>query len=134
MLRYAYLWRAEFVREQEEGRKDRPCAVVLAAPKATGGTQVYLLPITHTPPDAATSAIEIPPKVKLHLGLDHERSWIVLDEINDFLWPGFDLRPVPGSNPPRITYGVLPPRFFDRVKTAFLELAKARRVKRTPRE
>jgi hypothetical protein len=30
-------------------------------------------------------------------------------------------------------YGILPPRFFDTVRNAFLALAQARRVKRTPR-
>jgi hypothetical protein len=27
--------------------------------------------------------------------------------------PGYDLRPVPGAQPERIEYGILPPRFFD---------------------
>jgi hypothetical protein len=43
--------------------------------------------------------------VKRHLGLDGERSWIVLDEINDFIWPGHDLRPVPGASS-RIDHGI----------------------------
>jgi hypothetical protein len=78
-------------------------------------------------------AIEIPVRVKQHLGLDDERSWIVLDEINDFLWPGYDLRPIPGSKPERMEYGILPPRFFDHVREAFVALARARRLKPTPR-
>jgi hypothetical protein len=98
-----------------------------------GGTRVYVLPVTHTPPIDPSLAIEIPSRVKEHLRLDQERSWIVLDEINDFLWPGYDLRPVPGSQPARVEYGVLPPRFFDKVRTAFLALAQARRVKHVPR-
>ena len=133
VLRYAFLWRRELDAGQDESRKDRPCTVIIAAPAVTGGTQVYVLPVTHAPPSDPSLAIEIPPRVKQHLGLDGERSWIVLDEINDFLWPGYDLRPVPGSQPARIDYGFLPPRFFDRVRTAFLALAQARRVKRTPR-
>jgi hypothetical protein len=133
VLRYVFLWRGEFEAGRDEGRKDRPCAVIIAAPAVTGGTQVYVLPVTHTPPSDPKAAIEIPPRVKQHLGLDDERSWIVLDEINDFLWPGYDLRPVPGSKPARMEYGVLPPRFFDQVRTAFMALAHARRVKRTPR-
>jgi hypothetical protein len=134
VLRYAFLWRAEFEGGQDEGRKDRPCTVVVAAPELAGETRVYVLPVTHTPPSDPSLAMEIPVRVKQHLGLDDERSWIVLDEINDFLWPGYDLRPVPGSKPERIEYGILPPRFFDRVRTAFLALAEVRRVKRTPRE
>ena len=134
VIRYAYLWRREFDQGQEEGRKDRPCAVVLAAPVAEGGTRVYVLPITHTAPSRPSLAVEIPPRVKQHLRLDGERSWIVLDEINDFLWPGYDIRPVPGSDPARIDYGVLPPRFLDAVRTTFLELARQRRVRRTQRD
>ena len=133
VLRYAFLWRQEFEQGLEEGRKDRPCTVILAAPATAGGTQVYVLPVTHTPPGDPSLAIEIPPRVKLHLRLDHERSWIVLDEVNDFLWPGYDLRPVPGSQPARTDYGVLPPRFFDTVRAAFLALAQERRVKQVPR-
>ena len=30
IIRYAYLWRSEAFQGEEEGRKDRPCAVVLA--------------------------------------------------------------------------------------------------------
>lgn len=133
VLRYAFLWRQEFDARREEARKDRPCTVILTAPATAGGMQVYVLPVTHTPPSAPSLAIEIPRRVKQHLRLDDERSWIVLDEINDFLWPGYDLRPVPGSQPARMDYGVLPPRFFDTVRTAFLALARARRVKRVPR-
>ena len=107
--------------------------MIIAAPAVSGGTQVYVLPVTHTASDDPSLAMEIPLRVKQHLGLDEERSWIVLDKINDFLWPGYDLRPIPGSEPTRMDYGVLPPRFFDRVRTAFLALAQARRVKRTPR-
>jgi mRNA-degrading endonuclease toxin of MazEF toxin-antitoxin module len=133
VIRYAYLWRREFDSRREEGRKDRPCAVVLAAPAKSDGLRVYVLPVTHTAPNDPDLAIEIPRRVKQHLRLDDERSWIVLDEINDFLWPGFDLRPVPGSQPTRVNYGVLPPRFFDRVRGAFLALARERKVKRVPR-
>ncbi|MGH7016576.1 MAG: hypothetical protein ACRED8_05765 [Caulobacteraceae bacterium] len=133
VLRYAFLWRGEFDLGRSEGRKDRPCAIILAASDAAGGTQVYVLPLTHGAPADPSLAVEIPRRVKRRLRLDEERSWILLDEINDFLWPGYDLRPIPGSQPPRIDYGVLPPRFFDVVRTAFLSLAAQRRVKRVPR-
>ncbi len=133
VLRYAFLWRTEFEAGQDEGRKDRPCTVVVAAPALAGETRVYVLPVTHTPPSDPSLAIEIPVRVNQHLGLDDERSWIVLDEIIDFLWPGYDLRPIPGSKPERMECGVLPPRFFDQVREAFVALARARRLKPTPR-
>jgi hypothetical protein len=49
--------------------------------------------------------------VKRHLGLDDDRSWVILDEVNEFAWPGFDLRPLPGSRD-RFAYGFLPPWLF----------------------
>jgi hypothetical protein len=133
VLQYAFLWRREFEAGQDEGRKDRPCTVVLATPSVLGGLQVYVLPVTHSPPSDPSVAMEIPQRIKAQLGLDGERSWIILDEVNDFFWPGFDLRAVPGAGPARVDYGVLPPRFFDEVRAAFLTLARRRVLKRSPR-
>lgn len=74
VIRYSYLWKAEQRREQEEGVKDRPCAVVLTTTTEDGAQSVVVLPITHTPPQDALSAIEVPAAVKRRLGLDDERS------------------------------------------------------------
>jgi hypothetical protein len=42
------------------------------------------------------------------MGLDAGRSWVVVSEVNRFVWPGVDLRPVPGKG--SYDYGVvLPP-------------------------
>ena len=134
VIRYAFLWRDEFGAGRSEGRKDRPCAIILAAPATTGGTRVYVLPITHTAPAEPAVGVEIPDRVRRHLGLDDARSWIVLDEFNDFIWPGHALRSIPAVKPARFAYGVLPPRFFDQVREAFLNLAKIRRPRRVPRD
>jgi mRNA-degrading endonuclease toxin of MazEF toxin-antitoxin module len=54
VIPYAYLWRYEHRKGQEEGRKTRPCVIVLAAEnQADGTTRVTVAPITHTPPDKA---------------------------------------------------------------------------------
>jgi hypothetical protein len=91
---------------------------VLAARQQRGDlTEVTVLPITHRSPENPDWAIEIPLPVKRHLGLDDARSWIVIAEGNDFLWPGYDIRKVPGAD--RYDYGFLPPRFFERVIKAF---------------
>lgn len=63
----------------------------------TDGTRVTVLPITHTPPEDPSVCVEIPAETKNRLGLDSEPSWIVLSEGNEFMWPGPDLRPVPGA-------------------------------------
>ena len=47
----------------------------------------------HAPPDREGDAIEIPLETKKRLGLDSERSWIMITEANEFVWPGPDLRP-----------------------------------------
>jgi hypothetical protein len=57
------------------------------------------------------SAFRLPSAVCRHLGLDDEPSWVVVDEINEFTWPGYDLRPVPGR-PGHYSYGFLPPKLL----------------------
>ena len=136
VIRYSYLWQSEFVSGREEGVKDRPAAIVAAIVNATDGKKrVLVLPITHTPPQtkAQESTIEIPPAVKRRLGLDDEPSWIVITEANEFIWPGPDLRPVPGDQLGGITYGFLPPGLFARVRAAFVRGVESRQMKRVPR-
>jgi hypothetical protein len=79
---------------------------------AEGSPVVSVVPVTHSPPDDPRTALELPLAVKRHLGLDADRSWIILDEVNQFAWPGFDLRPIPPSQD-RFDYGFLPPRLFN---------------------
>lgn len=97
-----------------------------------GESQVLVLPITRTPPHDAADAIEIPLVTKQRLGLDGERSWIVITEVNEFVWPGPDLRPVPGGDG-SIAYGVLSPRLFDVVRDRFLARADRGGAARVPR-
>ena len=134
VIPYAYLWRHEHRKGQEEGRKVRPSVIVLAAQSPKGGApRETVAPITHTPPAKDGEAIELPPRVKEALGLDDDRSWIVLDEVNQFAWPGYDIRPVPGSKD-RFTYGFIPPKLYDAVIGRILELAADRRVAEIPRD
>jgi hypothetical protein len=63
-----------------------------ACANATRRKQVAVAPITHSPPHDMSVAVEIPLRVKEHLGLDSERSWIMLNEVNVFRWPGFGAR------------------------------------------
>jgi hypothetical protein len=136
VIRYAYLWKREFDAGRDEGAKDRPCAIVMAVIDEDGDKEVLVLPITHTPPTNAADAIEIPTLTKNRLGLDTERSWIVITEANEFVWPGPDLRPVPGRDASTIVYGVLPSLFFAYVRDKFLERdrdEKSRRIKRSER-
>ena len=130
VIRYSYLWNAEHRRGQEEGVKDRPCAVILLVKDDEGGDVVTVLPITHTPPSHSETslAIEIPADTKRRLGLDDDRSWIVLSEANRFVWPGPDLRMAQDGDPSSVVYGMLPARLFERIRTTFLDALKGRKA------
>ena len=132
VIAYSYLWHREHQTGQEEGRKDRPSVIVLAVERPSDGvTLVTVLPITHSPPTVASTAIEIPAAVKRHLGLDEARSWIVVAEGNEFVWPGHDLRKVPTTG--RYEYGFLPPRFVSQVQAAFVACHRQGLSPLTPR-
>lgn len=128
MIRYSYLWTREAQAGREEGVKDRPCAIVLAVAAAQGQTRIIVLPITHTAPQPPDEGIELPQQTKARLGLDGERSWIMLDEGNEFVWPGPDLRPAPGQGPGSAAYGFLPPRLFQAVRQRFLARVRAKQA------
>ena len=133
VVRYSYLWSREAQAGREEGIKDRPCAVILAFEDEEKRTRVYVLPITHSPPSDDEDAVEIPAAVKLRLGLDSERSWVVVTEANAFGWPGPDLRFLPGHGPETAVFGFLPPGFFRVVRDRFLAVYRDRRAIMVPR-
>ena len=130
VIRYSYLWYSEFHAGREEGVKDRPCAIVFAvsANEGSGATRVLVLPVTHRAPDDPGNGIEIPKEVKRRLGLDDDRSWVVLTEWNEFYWPGPDLRHLPGGDVSTVAYGLLPARFATHVRKSFAALVRKRRA------
>jgi len=134
VIRYSYLWLRENREGREEGSKDRPCAIVLATRGHEDEMRVLVVPVTHSTPVDSSTALELPPAVKRHLGLDAERSWIILSESNLFDWPGPDLRRVGDRDDSSVVYGVLPPGLFAELRRRFLALesaARSRRVQRT---
>lgn len=126
VIAYAYLWAREHRRGHEEGRKDRPCAVVAARQVIEGREVVTVVTVTHTPPHDPADAVAIPAPLKAHLGLDDAPAWIVVTETNDFLWPGPDIRP-------DAEYGMLPPRFFAHVRDRILQAHLQRKLSRVQR-
>jgi PemK-like, MazF-like toxin of type II toxin-antitoxin system len=133
VISYAYLRHTEHEAGQEEGRKDRPSVIVLAVEReADDTTIVIVLPITHSPPTDPASAVEIPPPVKRHLGLDDQRSWIIVSEGNEFDWPGYDLRKIGAGD--HYDYGFLPPRCFKQVVDAFKAWHLAKKARLISRE
>ena len=132
VLNYAYLWHDEHRAGQDEARKDRPCVIVSCAAREAGGTMtVAVLPFTHSAPVEQDSAVEVPPAIKRHLGLDDASSWIVVAEGNEFVWPGYDLRRVVRTTD--YAFGFLPPRFFKKVLAAFNAFHESGGSRLTPR-
>lgn len=116
VIRYAYLWRDEAMRGQEEGSKDRPAVIVLARKRSNEDTRVVVVPITHSRPRDDATAIEVPAPTARRLGLDDERSWIVTREANVFVWPGPDIRPAHlGRSGPEFAFGSLPAAMTNQV-------------------
>jgi len=125
IIRYSYLWHREHLEGREEGQKDRPCAIIAAIRRDEAGeVRVLVLPITHTPPDHISAAVEIPSRVKERLQLDDVRSWVILSEWNEFVWPGPDLRRLPSAGDNSVAYGMLPPSLFATIRDRFVELAR----------
>lgn len=129
VIRYSYLWRREHERGREEGVKDRPCAVVMVVTDQLGAPVVTVLPITHTPPAKSALAVEIPHATKTRLGLDGERSWVVLTEANRFAWPGPDLRMGESGHAESISYGLLPCTLFSEIRHRFGEAIESRNTR-----
>ena len=130
VLRYRYLWRREAVAGDRSGHKDRPAAIILSR---TAAGETIVVPITHAEPHDLATAIEVPGQERRRLGLDEERSWVILTEFNAFIWPGSDLTPVPGREPRTSVYGRLSKEFFTSVLFQVQTLIRARLVERVRR-
>lgn len=124
---YEFLWSNEAASGETEGAKKRPAVIVIAVKNQSGETVTVVVPITHSPPRDPAFAIEVPLRVKQHLGLDEQRSWVILDELNEFIWPGLDIYPIPGGRPGQFAYGFLPPALFKQIKDKILALDAARK-------
>ena len=133
VIRYAYLWEREAREGREEGVKDRPCAVIIVLLREGKSPIVRALPITHAAPADPEDALEIPPLTKRRLGLDADRSWVMLTEANDFIWPGPDLRPGVAGDPASVAYGYLPPGFMRVLRERLIERRKIRAIRAVPR-
>ena len=105
VIRHLYLWRDEKAEGKEEGRKARPCVIVHKRQNEFDGTEVFICPITHTPPADLDHTVEIPLATKQRLKLDDERSWIITGEVNRFTWRGPDVVKTQSGG---IAYGYLP--------------------------
>jgi hypothetical protein len=130
VIRYEYLWWNEARAGREHGVKDRPCGVVLTRLTAGGNTVVYVLPITHTVPADDEHGVEIPFATKQRLGLDADRSWIITTELNQFTWPGPDIRPGASG---KYIQGYLPEKLMKMVLQQVRKHARGKHLKAVER-
>lgn len=132
VIRYGYLWEWQRRRGQEEGR-DRPCMILrIFKTPAEQTRRAIVIPISHTPPDPERDqeGFEIPIVTGRRLGLDEERSWLIVSECNRFTWPGPDVRSVDTR---RDAYGPMPPGLYAKARDRFLARAQERRLKTVER-
>jgi hypothetical protein len=107
--------------------------VVLATRERDDGLEVIVAPITSQPPRAGSHAVEIPARVRAHLGLDADRSWIVCAELNSFTWPGPDIRPIRAAGDRSPFYGKIPGRLYEQVRGKLAEVMQGQQLKLTKR-
>jgi hypothetical protein len=103
VIRYSFLW-------SNGHEKERPAVIVVAKKKIDNEKyRVAVMPITHLLPVDVNKYVAIPEKLNNYLGLDAEKSFVIIDEINEFEWTGFDIRKVPNTH--KWEYGQIPPKF-----------------------
>lgn len=107
--------------------------VVVAVEARSHGPQLLVVPVTTRPPRVGDSAVEIPARVRHHLGLGEDRCWIVADEVNRFTWPGPDIRPIRRGDDINPRYGAIPARLFEQVRQRLERAAAEGRLKVTKR-
>lgn len=138
LIAFDYLWVSQ-VLAREEALKTYPCAVVLQRQDMGPASVAYVLGMSHAAPLSGQRAIDVPRKLKRHLGLDDAPSWLYTDQLNVFTWPGPDLRPASRlSSRPNLhdtcVIGPLPTDWFAKVVLHVEEsrtLGRLRAVKRT---
>lgn len=130
VLNYPYLWHREHASGDEEGRKIRPVVVLFSEPDA-GKTRIYVLPVTKSTPRDPRDGLEIPERVKAHLQLNAERSWIMTSELNHFEWPGVD---IPGNRTDWISRGAVPHRMTEQLQKTVRQRVSEHSVKPVDRD
>ena len=98
VIRYDFLWKEEADKGYTDGRKDRPCTIIVATKlRDDGSRDVIVCPITHSPPMSGETAVAIPMNMARHLNLDDEQCWIKTHQVNTIIW-----------EKDRLPYGVVP--------------------------
>ncbi len=133
VVRYEYLWARQYEQGMTYGEKVRPCAI-LAVVEGKDDTTVYVSPITHTAPFHPEESIQLAPETKRRLNLDGQTSWLMVNEVNKFTWPGEDLRRIPQSQPASYTYGSLPETVLLEARQKLKDFNQRRELHLVPRD
>jgi hypothetical protein len=124
---YDYLWRWQQDKGETEGRKSRPITFVAVVADMAGITNLFILPITSTPPSPERLAVEVPQIERRRAGLGDKPLWVMLDEYNyDRLESSFYFEPA-------ARIGRFSGAFHQKTLRAFISAAKERRTKRVSR-
>ncbi len=134
VIRFAYVWRREAAQGRESGAKDRPCVIVLAVRALAGQTVVTVAPITRAEPEIEASGVRLPVEAQERVGLDTEPAWAIISEVNRFIWPGPDIRPISPDKPDTFAYGFLPEELLTSIRDQMVAWHRAHRVSIVRRE
>ncbi len=128
IIQYDYLWRREFERGEESGRKARPVCVTVVLPGRPDATRILVFPITSQPPTPPTPhriAMAIPETELRRAGL-RGPAWIILDDCNTDLWE------VSFHVVNRVPMGRFSYAFFDRLRNTAITQLEAGRIRPVP--
>ena len=133
VIRYSFLWSREARTGATEGRKDRPCAIVVAIPKDEYRRHEGCRRSGNAQRSSGSNDLSTASGGSQNrFGAQSNSSWVCLDELNVFSWPGYDLRVISGTD--RIDYGHLPKSLFEAIRRGVLDLHRARRTKQIVRD
>jgi hypothetical protein len=133
VLSYAYLWAREAALGRDDAAKDRPVVVVLATITREHIVEVVVAPVTTQPPRSSDDSVEMPSTVKANLGLDDQRCWIMTSEVNRFIWPGPDIRPINKREGRSPYYGKIPAKLLEAMRVKIQRQIDAGRFSATKR-
>ncbi|PRH84214.1 hypothetical protein C5L14_28435 [Labrys okinawensis] len=124
---YDYLWRRQHGAGETEGRKARPVSLVAVVVDKAGKTNLFILPITSSPPSPDRLALEVPKLERRRAGLDDMPLWVMLDEYNhDLLEKSFYFDPA-------AHIGRFSEAFHQTVLRTFMAAIRDRRTRKVPR-
>lgn len=127
VVTFDYLRVLDSAKGAVEARKARPCIVVAVSDlpgSKTGAVVVAVVPITHSAPKGGSIALPVADRDKRVMGLDLEPCWVICNEMNTSIWPGYDLLQTPKA-PDGWTRGKVPAAFLDQILTTIREAMEA---------